>query len=367
MAKNYYDILGVSKSASADEIKSAYRKLAKQYHPDLNKTEEAAAKFKDINEAYECLSDPQKKSNYDQFGSSEGPQGFGGGAGSGFSGFGGFEDIFNMFSGFGGGRQNARTPGEDINIRINLSFKEACNGDSKSITITRYEKCDDCNGTGAKNGKEYTTCPHCKGTGQVKQVQNSLFGQMVNITTCPQCNGSGKLIKEKCSACGGKGYNKRVRTMTVNIPAGIQDGQILTLKGEGNSSLNGGITGNLNIIVSVSKHELLTRKDYDLYINVPIPYLTAMLGGAIKVPTVNEVVELKIPELTQTGTVFKLKGKGVKYLRKEAYGDLFVTVTTEFPKSLDKKTKEILTEIQENNKEIDFIKYRDYLLKMNKL
>ncbi len=362
MAKNYYDILGVSKSASADEIKSAYRKLAKQYHPDLNKGEEAATKFKEINEAYECLSDPQKKSNYDQFGSAEGPQGFGG-AGGGFSGFGGFEDIFNMFSGFGGGRQNSRTDGEDINVRMNLSFKEACNGGSKTVNINRYEKCADCSGTGAKNGKEFTTCSNCNGSGKVKQVQNSIFGQMVNITSCPNCGGKGKIIKEKCSSCLGKGYNKRSRTITINIPAGISEGQVLTLRGEGNSSLNGGSNGNLNVIISVANHELLTRKDFNLYISVPIPFTLAMLGGSIKVPTVNEIIELKIPELTQTGTVFKIKGKGVKYLRREMYGDLFVTVTTEFPKSLDKKAKETLEETFSKINDNNYSKYRDYILK----
>lgn len=367
MAKNYYDILGVDKSASADEIKSAYRKLAKMYHPDLNKTEEAATKFKEINEAYECLSDPQKKSNYDQFGSSEGPQGFGGGSNGGFSGFGGFEDIFNMFSGFGGNsRQNVKSQGDDVNVRINLSFKEACNGGSKSISITRIERCDDCKGTGAKNGTEYTTCSNCKGTGQVKQVQNSLFGQMVSVTSCPNCDGTGKIIKEKCTSCGGKGYNRRTRTMTVTIPAGINDGQVLTLRGEGNSSLNGGASGNLNIVVSVQKHELLNRKDYDLYITIPIPYLTAMLGGTVKVPTVNEIIELKIPELSQTGTVFKVKGKGVKYLRKESYGDLYVTIKVEFPKTLDKKSRDALSSLVDKNADANYVKYRDYLLKLNK-
>ena len=369
MAKNYYETLGVDKNASADEIKSAYRKLAKLYHPDLNKSEDASAKFKEINEAYECLSDPQKKSNYDQFGSSEGPQGFGGAnAGGGFSGFGGFEDIFNMFSGFGGGnRANAKTQGEDINVRLNLSFKEACLGGTKSVSITRIEACEDCKGTGAKNGKEFTTCSHCGGTGQIRKVSNTMFGQMVNVINCPDCNGTGKIIKEKCSSCMGKGYNRRNRTMTITIPAGVGDGQILTLRNEGNSSLNGGANGNLNIILSVSSHELLVRKDNNLYINIPIPFTLAMLGGEIKVPAVNEVVTLKIPELTQTGTTFKLKGKGVKMLRKEAYGDLFVTVTTEFPKTLDKKSKEMLQSVSDNIVDGSYQKYRDYVLKLNKL
>ena len=368
MAKNYYETLGVDKNASGEEIKSAYRKLAKQYHPDLNKSEDAASKFKEINEAYECLSDPQKKANYDQFGSSEGPQGFGGNASGGFSGFGGFEDIFNMFSGFGGARDraNSKVQGEDINVRINLSFKEACLGGTKSISVTRIETCEDCKGTGAKNGKEFSTCSQCGGTGQVKKIQNTLFGQMVNVTTCSQCGGTGKIIKEKCSSCAGKGYNKRARTMTITIPAGVNDGQILTLRNEGNSSLNGGQNGNLNIILSVASHELLTRKDSNLYITIPVPFTLAVLGGEIKVPTVNEIVTLKIPELTQTGTVFKLKGKGVKMLRKEAYGDLFVTITTEFPKTLDKKTRESLQEISTTVSDGNYQKYRDYILKLNK-
>lgn len=365
MAKNYYETLGVSKNASADEIKSAYRSLAKKYHPDINKTEEASAKFKEINEAYECLSDPQKKSNYDQFGSSEGAQ-------ANFSssgGFGGFEDIFNMFSGFGGqtSRANARMQGDDINVRMNLSFKEACLGGSKSISISRSENCSSCRGTGAKNGKEFSTCSTCGGSGQVRRVQNTMFGQMVNVTTCPDCSGSGKIIKEKCADCAGKGFNKRSRTMTINIPAGVCDGQVLTLKGEGNAGFNGGINGNLNIILSVANHELLTRKDFNLYITIPIPFTTALLGGDVRVPTINEIVTLKIPELTQTGAVFKLKGKGVKFLRKEAYGDLFVTITTEFPKSLDSKTKDALKELSTKINDGSYQKYKDYVLKLNKL
>lgn len=365
MAKNYYETLGIGKDANADEIKSAYRKLAKMYHPDINKTEEAASKFKEINEAYECLSDPQKKANYDQFGSADGPQGFSSNGG-GFSGFGGFEDIFNMFSGFGS-TTNTRQDGEDIVVRINLSFKEACNGGSKTININRYEKCDDCKGTGAKNGKDYSVCSACGGTGQVKQVQNTLFGQMVNMGPCKVCGGTGKIIKEKCSSCSGKGYIRRSRNITVTIPAGVADGQILTLRNEGNASFQGGQNGNLSIIMSVAKHELLNRKDFDLYITIPVPFTTCLLGGEIKVPTVNEIISLKIPELTQTGTVFKIKGKGVKYLKKQGYGDLFVTVTTEFPKTLDKNFKDVLQEISDKNSDNNYAKYRDYLLKLTKL
>ena len=190
---------------------------------------------------------------------------------------------------------------------------------------------------------------------------------MVNVTTCKACGGSGKIIKEKCNSCLGKGFNRRARTITINIPAGIQDGQILTLKREGNASTNGGNNGNLNVIVAVSKHELLTRKDYNLYINIPIPFTTALLGGKVKVPTVNEIIELSIPELSQTGTVFKVKGKGVKYLNREMYGDLFVTITVEFPKTLDKNQKEVLEVISAKTNDNNYTKYRDYLLKINKM
>lgn len=367
MAKNYYETLGIDKNASSEEIKSAYRKLAKQYHPDINKTEEASAKFKEINEAYECLSDPQKKSNYDQFGSSEGPQGFGG-AGGGFSGFGGFEDIFNMFSGFGGGtsRANAKMVGEDINVRVNISFKEACLGGTKSVSINRVENCEECHGTGAKNGTEFTTCSHCGGTGQVREVKNTMFGQMVNVGTCSHCGGTGKIIKEKCAECMGKGFNKRARTITITIPAGVNDGQVLTLRGEGNSGVNGGSSGNLNIILGVGSHELLTRKEFNLYATIPVPFTTLLLGGEIKVPSVNETLTLKIPELTQPGTVFKLKGKGVKMLRKEAFGDLFITVNAEFPKSLDKKSREALQNLSKDINDGSYQKYRDYVLKLNR-
>lgn len=371
MSKNYYETLGVDKNASADEIKSAYRKLAKQYHPDLNKTDEAATKFKEINEAYEVLSDPQKKSNYDTYGSADGMAGGFSGAGtSGFGGgFGGFEDIFNMFGGaFGGNRaQNVKQPGEDIAVRLNLSFKEACLGGSKSITITRYECCEDCKGTGAKNGKEYSTCATCKGTGQMRYTQNTMFGQMTTMGTCKACGGTGKIIKEKCTSCQGKGYNRRNRTITLNIPAGIDDGQVITLRGEGNSSLNGGENGNLSVLVSVQKHSLLTRKDYNLYLTVSVPFTTAMLGGKIKVPTVDDIIELDIPELTQSGTVLKIKNKGVKYLKRELYGDLFVTINVEFPKSLDKKTKESIASIKDNTNDSSYLKYKDYLSKLNKI
>lgn len=373
MSKNYYETLGVDKTASADEIKSAYRKLAKQYHPDLNKTEEAANKFKEINEAYEVLSDPQKKSNYDTYGSADGMAGgFSGGNAGGFSsnGFGGFEDIFNMFGGaFGGANrgENAKQPGEDIAVRLNLTFKEACLGGSKSITISRFECCEDCKGTGAKNGKEYSTCATCKGSGQMRYTQNTLFGQMTTLGTCKACGGTGKIIKEKCSSCLGKGYNKRSRTITLNIPAGIDDGQVITLRGEGNSSLNGGENGNLSVLVSVQKHPLLVRKDYNLYLTVSVPFTIAMLGGKIKIPTINEIIELDIPELTQSGTVLKVKNKGVKYLRRELYGDLFVTVNVEFPKSIDKKTKESISTIAENTNDASYLKYKDYLSKLNKL
>jgi molecular chaperone DnaJ len=236
--KNYYEILGLGKDASPEEIKSAYRKLAKQYHPDINKEAGASEKFKEINEAYECLSDPQKKSNYDQFGSASGPQGFGGFGGQGFGGFDGFDfgDIFsNIFGGFGGGHtQSMGARGEDLQVQITLDFEEAVFGVTKEININRVESCHSCKGTGAKNGTEYTTCSECHGSGQVRYTENSLFGRVVRQGPCKHCNGTGKEIREKCSECSGNGYKKVNSTVSVTIPAGIDDGQVLTMRGKGN-------------------------------------------------------------------------------------------------------------------------------------
>ena len=367
--KNYYDILGVSKDATPDEIKSAYRKMAKQYHPDVNKDAGASEKFKEISEAYECLSDPQKKSNYDQFGSATGPQGFGGfGGDGGFGGFGGFGDfsdlgdIFgNIFGGFGGGSATKMgSKGEDLQVQITLDFEEAVFGVTKEITIPRVENCSACNGTGARNGTEYTTCSECHGTGQVRYTENSMFGRIVRQGVCKRCNGTGKEIREKCSECGGNGYKKVNSTISVKVPAGIDDGQVLTMRGKGNCGKRGGQDGDLHIIVKVKPHKLLVRDGFDLNLKVYVPFYTLLLGGEVEIPLPKGTTTLKIPELTQSNTIFKLKGKGIKYLNRETYGNLVVTVVAETPKSLSKADKKALEELKKSIKEENFSRYKDY-------
>lgn len=360
--KNYYDILGVNKNASDDEIKKAYRSLAKKYHPDLNPgNAEAAEKLKEVNEAYSVLSDKTKRQNYDTYGNENGPQGFGGsgfgGFGSGFSSFsaedlGGFGDIFsNIFGGgFGGGRSSSRKTsmaeqGADIQVKIKLTFVEAAFGCKKTITLTRSETCKVCNGTGAKNGTEMTTCAKCKGTGVVRQTQNSLFGQMISESVCPDCHGSGKQIKEKCPNCSGAGITRENRSIELNIPGGIDNNQVLTLRGQGEAGRNGGPAGDIQILIQVENHKTLKREGYDVYEDVPVTFAEAMLGGKIKIPGINETLEITIPECSQTGTIISLKGKGTKILNKNGYGDLFAKLVIEIPKSLDKKQKQMLEEL----------------------
>lgn len=365
--KDYYQILGVEKSASDDEIKSAYRRLAKKYHPDLNKTDEAATKFKEINEAYEVLGDSKKRANYDQFGSADGNP-FGQGGAGGFGDFfggggGGFSDIFSdIFSAFGGGGNGARVQerGADINLAMNLTFEEACFGCEKNITIGKVEKCSSCNGTGAKNGKEFSTCPECRGTGRVRFQQNTMFGTTIREAGCPKCNATGKIIKEKCSDCGGKG-NKRVnKTITVKIPAGIDDGQTLRMRGEGNAPTREGINGDLNIKMSVLPHKLLVRKGNDIYLDLYLPFTTTLLGGKIEIPTLKGAYTLTIPELTASGTVMRLKNKGVKALNRDYYGDMLVTIKAEVPKSLDKATKAKIEELAQNLDDNQYPKFSNF-------
>ena len=370
--KDYYSILGVDKSASDDEIKSAYRRLAKKYHPDLNKTEEAANKFKDINEAYQVLGDPKKRSNYDQFGSAEGNP-FGGGAGGfgdffGGNGGGGFSDIFSdIFSAFGGkGDARVQERGQDINTTINLTFEEACFGVEKTITLGKLESCKSCHGTGAKNGKEFTVCSECGGTGRVRYQQNTLFGTTIREAGCPKCNGSGKIIKEKCSECNGKGYQKINKTIKVKFPAGIDDGQTLRMKGEGNAPTRQGINGDLNIRVSVLPHKILVRKGNDLYMDLYVPFTKTLLGGKIDIPTLKGTYSLNIPELTASGTIMRIKNKGVKALNRDYYGDLLVTIKSEVPKSLDKGTRAEIKKLADKIGDDSYIKYNNFLNNMKK-
>jgi len=375
--KDYYDILGVSKSASQDDIKSAYRKLAKLYHPDLHPNDpECAQKFKEINEAYEVLGDSNKRSNYDQFGSASGNPNdfFGGRGGFGQGGFGsgqfsGFEDIFDIFSSFGGGgrKTQVQVAGEDITVNINLSFKEAVFGCEKTIKVTKLEKCDSCKGTGAKNGKEYETCPDCHGSGQARYTQNSIFGQIVNVGPCKRCNATGKIIKTKCPDCNGKGNTKVQQEIKIKIPAGIDNGQVITMRGKGHASTHNGPNGDLLINVAVDSHEILVRDGYNLLLDLPIPFTTAYLGGKVKIPTTEGFYELSIPALTQPNTVFKLRNKGIKYLQKEVYGDLIVTVRIEMPKDISKYEKELVKKLDDSISLSSYKKFKTYQDKLSKL
>ena len=368
--KDYYKILGVEKSASADEIKSAYRRLAKKYHPDLNKAPEAAEKFKEINEAYEVLGDDKKRANYDQFGSADGPQ-FQGGqggfsdffGGGGFSGFGGgFSDIFSdIFSAFGGGEtKTRRMRGEDINLAMKLSFEEAIFGCEKNITINKVEACESCNGTGAKNGTAFSTCPDCNGAGRVRIQQNTMFGTSIRETACPRCGGLGKIIKEKCDSCNGKGFKKVQRQIIVKIPAGIDDGQTLRMRGEGNSPLGQGVSGDLNIKMTVLPHKLFKRDGFNLMYDLYLPFTTMLLGGKVEIPLSKGKFVLDIKEGTPSGTVMRLKGKGVKVLNKDQYGDLLVTLKSEPPKNLNKIQKEMLKNLADSFTDSDFQKYSKF-------
>ena len=379
MAKDYYEVLGVDKKASQSDIKSAYFKLAKKYHPDVNKEAEAATKFKEINEAYSCLGDEQKRKNYDQFGNAEGNpfQNAGAGAGAGgfdFGGFGGFgggfggfdfEDLFSGF-GFGGGSKRKSSVGSDIGLKLNLSFEEAALGVTKTFTFNRTEKCSHCSGTGAEGG-DVKTCPTCNGSGQVRYAQNSIFGRIVNVGTCSTCGGSGKIATQKCSVCGGAGTIQKSRTISVTIPAGIDNGQEMTIAGEGNFSSGGTTAGNLILQIGVAGHKMLTRNGFDLYITVPIPFTTSLLGGTIIVPVVGGKVSMDIPPLTQTGTVFTIKGKGIKKLKRTGNGDLFVTVNVEMPKNLDKTTREKLENATKDISSQSYSKCKDYENKISKI
>ena len=365
--KDYYNILGVDKNANEDEIKSAYRRLAKKYHPDLNKDNpQAAEKFKEINEAYEVLGDSTKRKNYDQFGSAEGPQfsGFGGGANGGFD----FGDIFgDIFSAFGGGRaQKRQARGEDINLSLNVTLKEACLGTTKNITINKLESCPDCNGTGAKGGKEFSTCPDCGGSGRVRFQQNTIFGTTIREGACNTCHGTGKRIKEKCPECAGKGYQRVTKTVNVKIPAGIDQDQILRMRGEGNAPTSKGVAGDLNIKINIDKDKMLTRQGRDIVLTINVPFTTLILGGKVEIPTLDGKYSLEIKELTQSGTIMRLKGKGVQDLHKQTRGDMLVTLKSEAPKQLDKKLKQKLQEIEKLSKENAYPKYSSFVYSVKK-
>ncbi|WP_274655297.1 molecular chaperone DnaJ [Paenibacillus humicola] len=339
--RDYYEVLGVGKDASGEDIKKAYRKLARQYHPDVNKEPDAENKFKEVKEAYDTLSDDGKRETYDRYGHVDPNQGFGGGGGADFSG--GFGDIFDMFFG-GGGRRDPNAPqrGNDLQYTMTIEFKEAVFGKETEITIPRTETCDTCRGSGAKPGTKPETCSVCRGTGQQEVVQNTPFGRMVNRRSCSNCGGSGHIIRDKCGTCHGSGKVKRQRKLNVRIPAGVDDGAQIRLSGEGEGGMRGGPSGDLYIVIRVKPHDFFEREGDDIYCEVPLTFAQAALGDEIEIPTLSEKVKLKIPAGTQTGTFFRLKGKGVPRLRGYGQGDQHVKVTLVTPTGLSEEQKDLL-------------------------
>ena len=358
--RDFYDVLGVSKTSTDDEIKKAYRKLAKQYHPDLNPDDkETEAKFKEVSEAYEILSDPQKRARYDQFGHAGVDPSYNAGGGGGYGGFGGmggfdFDDLGDIFGsffgGFGGGsrRANPNAPqrGRDININVTVSFMEAAHGVKKEVSYPSVDRCTSCNGTGAAVGSSPETCPDCHGTGRVNMTQRTPFGMVQTQKACSRCGGKGKIVKNPCPTCSGTGRMRKSHTLEISIPAGINDGQTISIGGRGEAGTNGGGYGDLLVTVSVRPDALFERDGYDVWCTIPITFTQAVFGAELTVPTVDGRVKYQIPEGTQAGTTFRLKGKGIQYLNSKGRGDQYVKVNIEVPKNLSSKQKEALKEFE---------------------
>lgn len=342
--RDYYEVLGISKGASNDEIKKAYRRLAKKYHPDVSTEENAIEKFKEVQEAYEVLSDDSKRAQYDQFGHAGPNQGFGGGDfGGGF----GFEDIFSSFFGGGGGRRrdpNAPRQGADLQYQVTLDFEEAISGKEMDIEIPAEDPCNTCNGSGAKPGTSKETCSHCSGTGQISVEQNTPFGRIVNRQSCRHCSGTGQIIKEKCTTCHGSGKLRKRKKINVKIPAGIDNGQQIRVTGKGEAGINGGPAGDLYVVVRVKDHEFFHREGDDIICEMPLTFAQVALGDEVEVPTVQGKVKLKIPAGTQTGTEFRLKGKGAPNVRGYGQGDQYVVVRVITPTKLTSHQKDLLRE-----------------------
>lgn len=368
--RDYYEVLGVDKSASADEIKKAYRKIAKENHPDLHPGDkQCEERFKEANEAYEVLSDDDKRKKYDQFGHAAFDPSYGAGAGGagfggGFGGFGDLGDIFGDifgggFGGFGGGQRsnpNAPRKGENIRASVNISFEEAAFGCEKEVTVARVEQCPDCKGTGCAPGTTPEVCPDCKGTGYVTQSQRTPFGVMQSQAPCGKCRGRGKIIHQPCKTCKGMGSIRRQHKIKVTIPAGVDDGQAISLRGKGNAGANGGPAGDLLVSVIVRPHSRFERDGTSVLLEQPITYSQAALGAEIEVPTLDGNVKMTVPEGTQPGTVFRLRGKGIPYLRGNGRGDQFVTVTLAVPKNLTGSQKELLRQFAASMGELDSVK-----------
>lgn len=362
--RDYYEVLGVERSVSDDDLKKAYRKQAKKCHPDINPDDkEAESRFKEISEAYGVLNDPQKRQQYDKFGHA-------GMNGAGFEGFGnfgfGFEDIFESF--FGGspfGRNTERQNkgpkrGADIKYTLEINFNDAAFGVSKEVRISRMQPCSVCEGTGAKSGTAPQTCRHCNGTGQLRQVQSTPFGQMVNMRTCDVCRGEGTIISHPCEQCHGNGRIQKSAAINIDIPAGIDNGQTISLRGEGESGVKGGPSGDLYVNIRVKQHPFFIREGYNVICEIPITITQAALGAELEIPTLDGKLKYDIPEGTQTGTIFRLRNKGIKHLRSNAKGDLFVKANVEVPTKLSGKQKEILRQFAEVSGDDVFIQRKNF-------
>ena len=355
--RDYYEVLGLQKGASDNDIKKAFRKMAMKYHPDKNPGDKVAEeKFKEINEAYAVLSDPEKKEKYDRFGHAgvDPNSGFGGGAG-GFGGFGGFEDIFDMFGGafggFGGGsrgrRNNGPRKGSDLQKAVTITFEEAAFGTKKEIRLNKYVKCKTCGGSGAAPGTSKKSCPKCGGTGEIRTAQITPLGTFQSVSPCPDCNGTGEINETPCPDCGGSGKTRDNVTISVNIPAGVDNDSVIPIKGQGEPGVNGGPDGDLYIVINVEPHKIFERRGQDLWLEIPITFDQAALGDDIIVPTLEGKVSYKVPSGTQPDTIFRLKGKGIKSVRGNRKGDLYVKVNLEVPTKLNSKQKKAISAMAE--------------------
>ncbi len=346
--RDYYEVLGVPRSASADDIRSAYRRLAREYHPDVNHSPEAAETFKSVNEAYQVLGDAERRQAYDRFGHAgvSGMNGF-----EGFNGFGGLGDIFGDLFGFGmrTGAQAHRAPqrGSDLHLAIHLSFRESIFGASREVEVNRLEPCDRCNGSGAEPGTSPTRCSTCNGSGQVRRMQQTMLGSFVNVSTCPTCGGRGETIATRCSQCVGDGQASKSRTIEVKVPPGVSNGTRMRITGEGNVGLNGGPAGNLYVTMQVEDDAQFQRQGDDLILEWPISVPLAALGATIEVPTMEAEEKIKVPAGTQSGRVFRLKGRGVPHLQRAGRGDLVVVLRVLTPTNLSARQRELMEELAE--------------------
>lgn len=375
--RDYYEVLGVERGASESDIKKAYRKMAKLYHPDLHPNDkEAESKFKEISEAYEVLVDKQKRANYDRFGHAGVDSSYSSSSGgSGFGGFGDIDlgDIFGSmfgggFSGFDrGSAANRPTKGQDAYIGVTISFLEACLGVSKEVDVKKMDRCDVCGGSGAASGSAPQKCPNCNGTGQVKISHRTPLGFMSSISSCPRCKGKGKIISTPCSSCGGSGTKAVSKKIRINIPAGIDDGQTLKVSGEGNVGENGGYSGDLNIAVTVRPDPIFRREGYNILCEIPITYAQAVNGAEVVVPTIEGKVKYNIPEGTQPGTTFRLRGKGVKKLNSYGKGDMLITTTVEVPRNLTAAQKEKVIELDKILSESNYKTRRGFFDKLKSM